>query len=91
MPDSVCLTRATRPVYYHRGPVEAGRSFSILHRRLRMAIVVNKDECTACGICADVCPVEAITVDEVAEIDPDVCTECGTCIEECPVEAISEE
>lgn len=56
-----------------------------------MAIVVNKDECTGCGICADVCPVEAITVDETATIDPAVCTACGTCIDECPTEAISEE
>ncbi|MFO7958640.1 MAG: 4Fe-4S binding protein [Candidatus Brocadiia bacterium] len=54
-------------------------------------VTVNEDECTSCGICADVCPVEAISLDSgVAEVDQDECTECLTCVDECPVEAISE-
>jgi NAD-dependent dihydropyrimidine dehydrogenase PreA subunit len=32
---------------------------------------------------------EAITVDDIAKIDPDTCTDCGTCVDECPNEAIS--
>jgi ferredoxin len=56
-----------------------------------VAIIVNPDECTGCGICADICPVEAIELNDVAEIDEETCTECGTCLGECPVEAISEE
>lgn len=46
------------------------------------------DECTACGVCADECPVEAIS--EGADkyvIDPDLCTDCGLCADVCPVEA----
>ena len=54
-----------------------------------MPAVVNKDECTACGACADVCPVEAITVDDVAEVDPDLCIDCGACVAVCPVYAIT--
>ncbi len=54
--------------------------------------VVKEDECTGCGICVDVCPVEAIElVDGVSSIDQQECVECGTCIDECPVEAIAEE
>jgi ferredoxin len=54
-------------------------------------VVVNKEECTGCGICTDVCPVEAITqVDGVAHIDPEECTGCLTCVDECPAEALTE-
>lgn len=56
-------------------------------------IVVDKEECTGCETCVEVCPVEAIVMnnDDLAEIDQDECTECGTCLDECPVEAIYEE
>ena len=54
-----------------------------------MAAKVNSDQCTGCGICVDVCPVDAISMNEKAKIDADTCTECGACVDECPVEAIS--
>ncbi len=54
-------------------------------------VEVVAEECTSCGICADVCPVEAISLDGgVALIDQDECTQCLVCLDECPVEAISE-
>ena len=53
---------------------------------------VISDECTSCGACADVCPVEAISEgDTKYVIDPDLCTDCETCVDECPVGAISPE
>ncbi|MBN1109673.1 MAG: 4Fe-4S binding protein, partial [Methanomassiliicoccales archaeon] len=42
-----------------------------------------------CGACEDVCPNQAITVDDVAVIDANKCDDCGTCIEECPSEALA--
>ena len=49
------------------------------------------DECTACGTCAEECPVDAISEgsDKYA-IDQEKCTECGTCVEVCPVGAVKE-
>ncbi len=45
-------------------------------------------ECIACGICADDCPVEAISeADEIYVINPELCTDCGNCAENCPVDA----
>ncbi len=56
-----------------------------------MAYVIS-DECTACGACEPVCPVEAISEgDTQYKIDSVLCTDCGTCVDECPVEAISPE
>lgn len=54
-----------------------------------MPAKVDEDACTGCGACAEVCPADAIAVDETAKVDPEICTECGACVEECPVEAIS--
>lgn len=54
-----------------------------------MAHLIKKDECTNCGACEEVCPVECISeVDEKRFIDPDVCIDCGACKEVCPVECI---
>ena len=56
-----------------------------------MAHKISAD-CTMCGACVDVCPVEAISEgDPKYIIDPELCTDCGACIDECPVEAISAE
>jgi len=55
-----------------------------------MPAVVNKEECTGCGSCVEVCPSEAITMDDdVAVVNPEECTECGACVDECSSEAIT--
>ncbi len=53
-----------------------------------MAVKIDKEKCTACGECAEVCPVDAITIKDVAVVDEDTCIECGVCINMCPVDAI---
>jgi ferredoxin len=52
-------------------------------------IYVDGEKCAGCGVCEDVCPVEAVRVsDGVAHIDQDRCNECEACLEACPNEAI---
>jgi Fe-S-cluster-containing hydrogenase component 2 len=52
-------------------------------------LYVDEKGCTGCGLCADVCPVEAITLqDGVATIDQDLCRECEVCADACPEGAI---
>jgi ferredoxin len=49
------------------------------------------EECLACGVCMDECPVEAISEgDNIFIIDSNECTECGSCTEVCPNDAIIE-
>jgi ferredoxin len=44
--------------------------------------------CNACGMCEDPCPVDAITVGEVACVDEAKCLGCGVCFSACPMESI---
>ncbi len=55
---------------------------------IAMAVEIDESKCTGCGICVQVCPVEAITVERVAKINPETCKGCGSCVAECPNEAI---
>jgi NAD-dependent dihydropyrimidine dehydrogenase PreA subunit len=55
-----------------------------------MTHIVDLETCTGCGDCVDVCPVEAIRMENAkAVIDPETCIDCGVCVDECPVNAIS--
>lgn len=49
---------------------------------------IDRERCSACGLCADVCPVEAISQFGEYRIDPDKCVCCGLCQESCPSEAV---
>lgn len=51
---------------------------------------VDKEKCTKCGACADVCPGLLIRVDEEGpqETGFSECVACGHCVAVCPVEAL---
>ncbi|OQX60998.1 MAG: hypothetical protein B6I38_02580 [Anaerolineaceae bacterium 4572_5.1] len=52
-------------------------------------IYIDSQLCTGCGICADICPTNAIVMrDNKAFIQQDLCKECQACITECPQRAI---
>ncbi|MBN1694741.1 DUF362 domain-containing protein [candidate division WOR-3 bacterium] len=57
-----------------------------LHSDIKPDILASK--CTACGACAVTCPINAITVGEVANIDKDTCIGCGMCVVACKYGAI---
>ncbi len=43
--------------------------------------------CTLCGICADVCPTNAITIKETVITNGELCTLCCACVKYCPEDA----
>ena len=52
---------------------------------------VDENECTSCGLCVDICPVEAISLngEGLASVYKQGCIGCGLCASTCPVDAIS--
>lgn len=45
----------------------------------------DEAECTGCGACVDLCPVEALSMDdEFPVVEEDWCVGCGVCIPPCP-------
>ncbi|HJJ36530.1 MAG TPA: 4Fe-4S binding protein, partial [Methanocorpusculum sp.] len=63
-------------------------------------LVLNAKKCTGCGICADACPREAITLGMVGAarrgavneapitVDPAKCSYCGVCTIMCPFNSL---
>lgn len=50
---------------------------------------VNKEMCTGCELCLEICPVEAIALSNgEASINDDLCVRCGQCHDACPEEAV---
>lgn len=64
-------------------------------------IMLDVDRCVLCALCADVCPVDVISLVPSEELDADrpggtallldetACIRCGLCIERCPPDALS--
>ncbi len=56
-----------------------------------MAILIKKESCVGCGICADACPFAAIELTNGQAFMSDKCVQCGACVKTCPMEAIVRE
>ena len=52
---------------------------------------INQENCSGCGACIEICPMEAISVNssETAEVDSKRCIGCGLCLIACEFEAVT--
>lgn len=53
---------------------------------------VNPSICSGCGVCIEVCPYDARSIDlwaKVAVVNPALCQSCGACVAACPNKASS--
>jgi MinD superfamily P-loop ATPase len=73
--DAANLHLLTDPLVQQRHAFKSGHTAHI-----------NKDSCTACGICRDLCQWSAIDDDFV--VDPVACEGCGVCVYFCPEKTI---
>lgn len=57
-----------------------------------MPPVIDREKCTACGTCVDVCSEDVYFGSEPGETPqvtyPEVCFHCNCCVQECPSEAL---
>lgn len=50
---------------------------------------MDAEACLGCGLCADRCPMDALSVaEDVAVVDTSRCIGCGVCVVTCPAEAL---
>jgi len=54
----------------------------------RAVAIVDPEKCAGCGICEDVCPTGAISVNGQAHINDEICTACAACVSQCPNQAV---
>jgi len=56
-----------------------------------LSVEIDRDRCTGCGICVDICPLDCFRLDEddKAFMKYDECWYCGSCTLECPENAMA--
>ncbi|MGD0276682.1 MAG: 4Fe-4S binding protein [Syntrophales bacterium] len=60
---------------------------AVAHTNFYASVLV--DNCTACGLCEEKCPMEAIrVVDDAAVVNRDRCIGCGVCVGTCAFDAV---
>ena len=76
----------------------AGRACTLLsHAQIKgepITADISQDLCIGCGLCASICPFEAIIVEKTdagkrARVIRTMCKGCGTCGSSCPQRAIT--
>jgi heterodisulfide reductase subunit A2 len=79
-----------------QGTAAAARAVRLMHKGAitsePITSMIIESQCKSCGICAEVCPYNAITVDVKkkvpAKVNTAACAGCGTCAAECRFGAI---
>jgi electron transfer flavoprotein alpha subunit len=53
-------------------------------------LIIDEETCTGCGACIDVCPYDALSLEDNVAVVNEKCTFCGACLEDvCPEDAIT--
>jgi len=72
------------------GAMQAWRSGTPMLVSSGFTAHVGAERCIACGACAQICPFDAISMeDDIPVIDEGRCMGCGVCVSKCPQGALS--
>jgi ferredoxin len=66
------------------------------HRKMGLPMIASsgfvakvEDGCSACGECVEICPFDALLMEDVAVVDDEKCMGCGVCVDACQDSLIS--
>ncbi|WP_406655941.1 4Fe-4S binding protein [Methanolobus sp. ZRKC2] len=83
-----CLPKGTGEIFDLSIAPPKSERFAFGGATVEQSGYLINENCIACGICKDACPVGAISEGSIYDIDSSICLECGNCYEKCPVDAI---
>ncbi|SFM70540.1 4Fe-4S binding protein [Methanolobus profundi] len=83
-----CLSKGTGEVFDLSVVPPEREKFAFGGATVEKSGYLINDNCIACGVCKDACPVGAIIEGEIYTINASICLKCGNCYEKCPVDAI---
>lgn len=64
--------------------VKGNRPYKIKSPKTPQAPLTDKGRCTQCGFCVEICPVQAIRLEEEIVTDAELCIKCCACVKQCP-------
>ncbi len=67
--------------------VPGNRPYKDLPQYPAVAPVTDEEKCNKCGVCVDVCPTDAISLNGKITTDAVACIKCCACVKECPSQA----
>ncbi|MGI6587203.1 MAG: 4Fe-4S binding protein [Peptococcia bacterium] len=82
------LTLFFSETLWHRYLCPFGTILTLISRKPRHYLKIDSPNCLQCGLCAQICPGEAIKKEPTFQIDKELCLQCLNCSQHCPKDAI---
>ena len=68
-------------------PVKGNFPYKVKGPKTPQTPITAPELCTQCGYCIEICPTQAISLQDEIVSDPEPCIKCCACVKECPNQA----